>query len=155
MQRGQADIAKIKVQYLSVAKKLGHSYGGPRVRISLPPAANPVQTVHSFGLRPLAPSPHSHLEPVPNRAKRIGSGEHGHDRGDPQFGQPISMGGLVGRQVDREACLDGGSDHAPVLNSDEVDAKDGLVGEGDHSFAGVGIDELLEERTVDCGIVSG
>src|SRR4029077_10581622 len=60
VQRGQADIAKIKVQYLAVAKKLGHSYGGPRVRISLPPAANPVQTVHSFGLRPLAPSPHSH-----------------------------------------------------------------------------------------------
>src|SRR4029077_15322788 len=60
VQRGQADIAKIKVQYLPVSKKLGHSYGGPRVRISLPPAANPVQTVHSFGLRPLAPSPHSH-----------------------------------------------------------------------------------------------
>jgi hypothetical protein len=32
----------------------------PEVRIRLPPAGNPVQTVHSFGLRPLAPSPHSH-----------------------------------------------------------------------------------------------
>jgi hypothetical protein len=34
-------------------------------------------------------------------------------------------------------------------------AEDGLVGEGDCVFAGVGGDELVEERAVDLGPVSG
>ena len=47
------------------------------------------------------------FEPVPNGAARVGSGEHGHNGGDPQLGQPIRMRGVVGRQVEREAGLDG------------------------------------------------
>jgi len=41
------------------------------------------------------------------------------------------MRGVVRRQVDREAGLDGGSDQATILVSDSI-AEDGLVGEGDH-----------------------
>jgi hypothetical protein len=93
----------------------------------------------------IAPS----LEPVPDGTTCIGTSEHGHDWGDVQFGQPVRMRGIVGRQVDREPGLDGRSDQAPVLDSDGVVAKYGLVGEGDHSFAGVGGDELVKERTVD------
>src|SRR6476619_3031814 len=40
-----------------VSKNSPPTYGGPRVRIRLPPAASPVQTVHSFALRPLALKP--------------------------------------------------------------------------------------------------
>jgi len=74
------------------------------------------------------------LEPVPNCAARVGSGEHGHDGGDAQFGQPVRMRGVVGRQVDREAGLDGRSEQTPVLDSGGVVAKDGLVGVGLISF---------------------
>jgi hypothetical protein len=42
----------------------------------------------------IAPS----LEPMPNRAPGISSG-------DPQVGQPVRMGGGVGREIDREAGL--------------------------------------------------
>ena len=48
------------------------------------------------------------FEPVPNCA-RIIAGEHGHDGGDPEVGQSVRMRGVVGRQVDREAGLDGRS----------------------------------------------
>ena len=95
------------------------------------------------------------LEPVPDRAARIGAGKHGHDRGDPQFGQLIRVRGVIGRQVDREAGIDGRNDQAPVLDNDRIVAEDGLMGEGDGVFAGVGDDELFEERTVDCDAVSG
>src|SRR6478736_4605704 len=64
------------------------------------------------------------------------------------------MRGVVGRQVDREPGLDGRSDQAPVLDSDGVVAEDGLMGEGDRVFAGVGVDELVEERVVDLSSVS-
>jgi hypothetical protein len=75
---------------------------------------------------------------VSNRAAGIGSGEHGHDGGDPQLGQPVRMGGGVGREVDCETGLDGRGDQAPVLDSDGVATKDGLVGEGDSVLASVG-----------------
>jgi hypothetical protein len=95
------------------------------------------------------------LEPVPDRAARIGAGEHGHDRGYAQFGQLIRMRGVIGRQVDREAGIDGRNDQAPVLDNDRVVAEDGLVGEGDDVFAGVGGDDLFEARTVDLRPISG
>src|SRR5580704_5219984 len=44
----------------------------------------------------IAPS----LEPVPDSATRVISGEHGHDGGDPQIGQLVRMRGVVGRKVD-------------------------------------------------------
>jgi hypothetical protein len=44
---------------------------------------------------------------MPDCAARIGAGKHGHDRGYAQFGQLIRMRGVIGRQVDREAGLDG------------------------------------------------
>src|SRR3984893_12736427 len=47
----------------------------------------------------IAPS----LEPVPNRAAGVGSGEHGQDGGDPQVGQPVRMCGVVCREIDCEA----------------------------------------------------
>src|SRR6266851_5108958 len=65
------------------------------------------------------------------------------------------MGGVIGREIDREAGLDGRSDKAPVLDSDRVVAEDGFVGEGDGVLADVGGDEILEERAVDLGPVSG
>jgi hypothetical protein len=65
------------------------------------------------------------------------------------------MCGIVSREVDREAGLDGRSDEAPVLNSDRIVAENGFVGEGDGVLAGVGSDELFEERAVDLGPVSG
>jgi hypothetical protein len=65
------------------------------------------------------------------------------------------MCGIVGREIDREAALDGRRDEAPVLDSDRVVTEDGLVGEGDYVLAGVGGDELFEERTVDLCTVSG
>ena len=43
----------------------------------------------------------------------------------------------------------------PVLGSDRIITEDGLVGEGDRLLAGVGGDELLEERAVDCRTISG
>ena len=91
---------------------------------------------------------------MPNCATRVGSGEHGHDGGDAQFGQPVRIRGVVGRQVNREAGLDGRSEQTPVLDSGGVVAKDGLVREGDHMLAGVGSDELFEERTVDLRTIS-
>jgi hypothetical protein len=91
------------------------------------------------------------LEPVPNRAAGIGSGEHGHDGGDPQLGQSVRMCGVVGRRIDREAALDGSGDEAPVLDGDRVITEDGLMGEGDRVLAAVGGDELLEESAVVCG----
>jgi hypothetical protein len=58
------------------------------------------------GLGPLiAPS----LEPALDCSARICTGEHGHDWGDPQFGQPIRVRGVVGRQIDREPGRGGGS----------------------------------------------
>jgi hypothetical protein len=63
--------------------------------------------------------------------------------------------GIVGRQIDREAGFDSRSDKGPVLDSDRIVAEDGLVGEGDCVLAGVGGDELVEERAVDLGPVSG
>jgi hypothetical protein len=102
-------------------------------------------------LGPLIPSS---LEPVPNCATRISSGEYRHDGGDPQFGQSVRMSGVVGRQVNREAGFDCRSDQAPVLDSDRVVAQDGLVGEGDHILAGVGSDEPFEARTVDLRAIS-
>src|SRR6266567_5086679 len=65
------------------------------------------------------------------------------------------MCGIVGREIDREAGLDGRSDEAPVFDSDRTVAEDGLVGEGDSILARIGGDELLEERAVDLGTVSG
>ena len=47
------------------------------------------------------------FEPMPNRPAGIGSGEHGHDGGDPQVGQPVRMCGAVGRKIDREPGLEG------------------------------------------------
>jgi len=91
---------------------------------------------------------------MPNRFARIAPGEHGHDGGDAQFGQPVRMRGVVGRQVDREAGLDGRSEQTPVLDSDKIVAEDGLVGEGDGILAGVGSDELTEQLTVDLRTVS-
>jgi hypothetical protein len=63
--------------------------------------------------------------------------------------------GIVGRQIDREAGFDGRSDPAPVLDGNRIVAEDGLVGESDCVLAGVGGDELVEERAVDLGPVSG
>jgi len=91
---------------------------------------------------------------VPNCATRVGTGEDGHDGGDPQFGQPVRMRGVVGRQVDREPGLNCRSNQAPVLDRDSIVAEDGLVGESDDVLAGVGGDELLKERTVDRGTIS-
>src|ERR1700737_2744401 len=59
------------------------------------------------------------------------------------------MCGVVGREIDREAALDGRGDQTPVLDSDWIVAEDGLVGEGDCVLAGVGGDELFEELAVD------
>jgi hypothetical protein len=98
----------------------------------------------------IAPS----LEPVPNCAARVGSGENGHNGGDPQFGQRIRMRGVIGRQVDREAGIDGRNDQAPVLDNDRVVAEGGLVGKGDDVLASVGGDELSKERTVDLWAIS-
>jgi len=94
------------------------------------------------------------LEAVPNRAARVGSGEHGHDGGDPPVGQPVRVCGVVGRKIDREAGLNSRGDQAPVLDSDRIVAEDGLVGEGDGVLAAVGGDQLVEERTVDHRAVS-
>jgi hypothetical protein len=60
---------------------------------------------------------------------------------------------IVGREIDREAGLDGRSDQAPILDGDRI-VEDGFVGEGDSVLADVGGDELFEERTVDFGPVS-
>jgi hypothetical protein len=62
--------------------------------------------------------------------------------------------GVIGRQVDREAGIDGRNDQAPVLDNDRIVAEDGLVGKGDDVFVGVRGDELFEERTVDLCAVS-
>jgi hypothetical protein len=80
---------------------------------------------------------------VPNRFTSVGSGEHGNDGGDPQLGQPVRVCGVVGREIDREASLDGRSDKVPVFDSDRIVAEDGLVGEGDCVLAGIGGDELV------------
>jgi hypothetical protein len=64
------------------------------------------------------------------------------------------MRGVIGRQIDYEPGLDGRSDQAPVTDNDRIVAEDGLVGEGDDVFAGVGGDELFEERTVDLPTIS-
>jgi hypothetical protein len=64
------------------------------------------------------------------------------------------MRGVIGRQVDREPGLDGRSDQVPVLVSDGVVAQREFVGEGDDVLAGVGGNELCEQRTVDLCIVS-
>ena len=79
---------------------------------------------------------------MPDRFARVVSGKHGHDRGDAQFDQSIRMRGVVGREVQRETGLDGLCYQAPVLDSDIMVAKDGLVGEGNCVLAGVGGDEL-------------
>src|SRR2546428_1082373 len=65
------------------------------------------------------------------------------------------MCGIVGREIDREAGLDRRGDKAAVLDDDRIVAKDGLVGEGDGVLAGVGGDELVEERDLDLCPVSG
>jgi hypothetical protein len=91
---------------------------------------------------------------VPNGAARVGSGEHGHDGGDPQVGQPVRVCGVVGRKIDREPGLEGRGDQAPVLDSDGVVAEEGLVGKGDGVLAAVGGDELLEEPTVNPRAIS-
>src|SRR5271163_1413076 len=72
---------------------------------------------------PLVPPP---LEPVSVRFPGISSGENGHNRGDPQFGQPIRMRGVVGRQVDREAGLDSRNDQAPFSTATESSPRTGL-----------------------------
>ena len=95
------------------------------------------------------------FEPVPNRAPGVGSGQHGHDGGDPQVGQSVRMCGIVGRENDREAGLDGRSDKGPVLDSDRIVAEHGLVSEGDGVLAAVGGDELVEQLSVDLRTVSG
>src|SRR6516165_4452174 len=64
------------------------------------------------------------------------------------------MCGVIGREIDREAGLDGRGDEAPVLDTDRTAAEDGLVGEGDCVLAGIGDDELLQEATVDLRTVS-
>jgi hypothetical protein len=92
---------------------------------------------------------------VPNRFACVGSGEHGYHGGYPQIGQSVRMCGVVGREIDREAGLDGRNDEAPVFDSDRIIAEDRLVGEGDRVFVGVGGDELVEERAVDLGPVTG
>src|SRR6266481_383528 len=48
------------------------------------------------------------------------------------------MYGVVGREIDREAGLDGRGDQAPVLDSDWVVAEDGLVDEGDCAASTLG-----------------
>ncbi len=90
----------------------------------------------------IAPS----LEPVPNCAASIGSGEHGHYGSDLQFGQLVRMGGIIGREIDRETGLG--------RRNNGVVAEDGLVGEGDYVLAGVGSDELLQERTINLRTMS-
>ena len=75
-------------------------------------------------LRPLIRPP---LEPVPDRATCVGAGEHGHDRGDAQLGQPIRMRGVIGRQVDREPGFHGRGDEVAILDSDKVVAEHGLM----------------------------
>ena len=65
------------------------------------------------------------------------------------------MRGVIGREIDRKAGLDGRSDKALVIDGNRIVAEDGFVGEGDRVFAGVGGDELVEERAVDLGPVSG
>ena len=65
---------------------------------------------------------------MPNRTACVSSGEHGHDRGDPQLGQYIRMRGVVGREIDREAGLDSRGDQAPVLNGDMFVAEDPACG---------------------------
>jgi hypothetical protein len=60
----------------------------------MPWQRNRAVTPFADRLGPLIRSP---LEPVPNCAARIGSGEHGHDRGYAQFGQRIRMRGVVSR----------------------------------------------------------
>jgi hypothetical protein len=80
---------------------------------------------------------------MPNCPARVGSGEHGHDGGDPPI-RPACPHARGCRPRDREPGLDGGSDQASVLNSDRIVAERGLVGEGDRLFAGVGNDELFE-----------
>jgi hypothetical protein len=72
----------------------------------------------------------------------------------PQFGQSVRMRDVIGRQVDREPGFDCRNYQTPVLDSDRIVAEDGLVGEGDDVFAGVGGDQLFEERTVDLQTVS-
>jgi hypothetical protein len=51
--------------------------------------------------------------------------------------------GSVGRQIDREPGFDGDGNKPPVLDSEGV-AEDGLVGERDNLFSGVGGDPLYE-----------
>ncbi len=74
-------------------------------------------------LGPLIPLP---LEPVANRAAGISSGEHGHDGGDPQVGQPVRMRGGVGRKIDREPGLDARGDQAPVSTATGSSPRTGL-----------------------------
>jgi hypothetical protein len=44
---------------------------------------------------------------------------------------------------------------ALVLDSDMIVTEHGLMGKGDNVLAGIGGDELLEERTVDLRTISG
>src|SRR6266481_3528693 len=53
------------------------------------------------------------------------------------------MYGVVGREIDREAGLDGRGDQAPVLDGDRVLAENGLVGEGDSVLDDVGVAEPI------------
>ena len=52
-------------------------------------------------------------------------------------------------------ALTTGGDQMPVLDSDGFVAENGLVSEGDHAFAGVGGDELVEECAVDRRTIAG
>src|SRR6516162_6732120 len=93
------------------------------------------------------------LEPVPNGAARIGSGEHGDNGGDPGSAS-LSACGVLGRQIDRERGLDSRRDQVPVLDGDSVVAEHGLVGEGDNLLAGIGGDEFFKHRAVDlCAVL--
>jgi hypothetical protein len=91
---------------------------------------------------------------VSNGATRIGSGEHGDDRGDPQFGQSVCMRGVVARQVDREPGLDGRSDQAPVLDSDSIVAEDRLWVKAITFLPVLAATKLSEERAVDLRAIS-
>jgi hypothetical protein len=46
------------------------------------------------------------LEPVSVRFPGVSSGEHGHDRGDPQFGRLIHVRGVIGREPARSLSRD-------------------------------------------------
>src|SRR5215813_9899028 len=65
------------------------------------------------------------------------------------------MRGVIGREVDRETGPYRCGNQAPVVDGDRIVTENGLVGEGDGVLTGVGGNELLEERTVDLGAISG